>query len=85
LSAIYCTPGPDNSILIRTENAVPNNPENNANIKYKVPISFAFEDKNQRSHQSEIAESLLSGVSIKISCVIGVSLFCMLFCVYEFE
>jgi len=33
-----------------TEKAVPNNPENKANIKYKVPISLAFVDKNQRSY-----------------------------------
>ena len=33
LSAIYWTPGPLNSNLIKTEKAVPNNPENNANIK----------------------------------------------------
>lgn len=49
LSGIYCTPGPDNSILIRTENAVPSRPENNAKIKYKIPISLAFEERNQRS------------------------------------
>jgi len=54
LSAIYCTPGPDNSNLIRTEKAVPNKPENNANIKYKVPISLALDDRNQRSNQSDI-------------------------------
>ena len=35
LSAIYCTPGPDNSNLINTEKAVPAKPENIANIKYK--------------------------------------------------
>jgi hypothetical protein len=51
LSDIYCTPGPLNSIRINTENAVPNNPENRANIKYKVPISLAFVEKNQRSFQ----------------------------------
>ena len=49
LSAIYCTPGPDNSNLINTEKAVPINPENKANIKYNVPISLAFEDKNHLS------------------------------------
>lgn len=49
LSAIYCTPGPESSNLIRTENAVPNKPENKANIKYKVPMSLALLDKNQRS------------------------------------
>lgn len=52
LSAIYCTPGPDNSNLISTENAVPIKPENNENIKYKVPISFALEDKNHLSCHS---------------------------------
>jgi hypothetical protein len=51
---MYWTPGPDNSSLISTENAVPNRPENNANIRYKVPISFALLDKNQRSHQRDI-------------------------------
>jgi hypothetical protein len=54
LSAIYCTPGPLNSILIKTENAVPNNPENSANIKYKTPISLAFVDKNHLSIQTDI-------------------------------
>ena len=53
---MYCTPGPLSSILIKTENAVPNNPENNANIKYKVPISFAFVDKNHRSVHKDIDE-----------------------------
>ena len=52
LSDIYCTPGPDNSNLIKTENAVPTKPENNANIKYKVPISLAFDDKNHLSCHS---------------------------------
>jgi len=52
---MYWTPGPLNSILISTENAVPNKPENKANIKYKVPISFAFEDKNHLSAHSDIA------------------------------
>ena len=46
------TPGPDNSNLISTENAVPNKPENNASIKYKVPISFALDDKNHLSCHS---------------------------------
>jgi hypothetical protein len=49
LSAIYWTPGPLNSNLIKTEKAVPNNPENKANIKYSVPISLAFEDRNHLS------------------------------------
>jgi hypothetical protein len=54
LSAIYWTPGPLNSNLIRTEKAVPNNPENKANIKYNVPISLALEDKNHLSVHREI-------------------------------
>jgi hypothetical protein len=49
LSAIYCTPGPDNSKRIRTEKAVPINPENNANIKYNVPISLALDERNHLS------------------------------------
>jgi len=63
LSAMYCTPGPESSNLIRTENAVPNKPENNANIKYNVPISFAFEDKNQRSNHKDIPELFTLGFS----------------------
>jgi hypothetical protein len=33
LSGMNCTPGPDSSNLIKTENAVPKSPENNANAK----------------------------------------------------
>lgn len=51
---MYCTPGPLNSNLINTEKAVPNNPENNANIRYNVPISFAFDDKNHLSVHKDI-------------------------------
>jgi hypothetical protein len=58
LSEIYCTPGPDNSNLISTEKAVPINPENNAKIRYKVPISLALEDKNHLSVKEEIAKIL---------------------------
>jgi len=54
LSAIYWTPGPLNSNLIKTEKAVPINPENKANIRYSVPISFAFEDKNHLSVHNDI-------------------------------
>jgi hypothetical protein len=54
LSAMYCTPGPDNSNLINTEKAVPSSPENNANIRYNVPISLALLDRNQRSHHIDI-------------------------------
>ena len=56
LSAIYCTPGPDNSNLINTENEVPIKPENKANIKYNVPISLAFEDKNHLSVHKDILD-----------------------------
>ncbi|MCT4574511.1 hypothetical protein N3930_47275, partial [Bacillus thuringiensis] len=45
------------SILISTENAVPNKPENNAKIKYKIPISLAFEERNQRSNPIEICDN----------------------------
>jgi hypothetical protein len=33
LSPMYCTPGALNSILIKTEKAVPTKPENKANIR----------------------------------------------------
>jgi hypothetical protein len=56
LSAINCTPGPDNSSLIRTEKAVPTNPENSAYIKYDTPISLAFEDKNHLSNHMLIPD-----------------------------
>ena len=54
LSAMNCTPGPDSSSLISTENAVPIRPLNRANIKYRVPISLALLDRNQRSHQRDM-------------------------------
>jgi hypothetical protein len=54
LSAMYWTPGPDNSSLIKTEKAVPSKPENREKIRYNVPISFALLDKNQRSNQRDI-------------------------------
>ena len=57
---MYCTPGPDNSNLISTENAVPSNPENNANIKYKVPMSLALLEKNQRSHHMLMSDFVMS-------------------------
>ena len=53
---MYWTPGPDNSSLISTENAVPSKPENKENIRYNVPISFRLLDKNQRSNQRDIFE-----------------------------
>ena len=71
LSAIYWTPGPLNSNLIKTEKAVPNSPENNANIRYNVPISFALDDKNHLSVQSEILD-------FKLFCIVlsSVLIFC---------
>lgn len=54
LSAINCTPGPDNSNRINTENAVPIKPENKANMRYKVPISLALLDKNHLSNHKDI-------------------------------
>jgi hypothetical protein len=59
LSAMYCTPGPDSSNLINTENAVPRRPENNAKIRYNVPMSFALLDKNHLSVHNEISKILL--------------------------
>ena len=41
---------------IKTEKAVPISPENKAKIRYNVPISFAFEDKNHRSVQREMLD-----------------------------
>ena len=61
MSAIYCTPGPDNSNLINTENAVPSNPENKENIRYKVPMSLALLDKNQRSVPIDMSDFLKLG------------------------
>jgi len=51
---MYWTPGPLNSNLIKTEKAVPNNPENKAKIRYNVPISLALEEKNHLSVHKEI-------------------------------
>jgi hypothetical protein len=59
LSSINCTPGPANSNLINTENAVPIKPENKANIKYNVPISLAFEDKNHLSFHKLIDDFVI--------------------------
>jgi hypothetical protein len=52
---------------MRTEKAVPINPENNANIKYSVPISFAFEDKNHLSFHSVIDVKLVLRYSRSIT------------------
>lgn len=54
---------------MRTEKAVPIKPENNANIKYKVPISLALEDKNHLSFHIVISIKLFSN-SISDSCFI---------------
>ena len=44
------------SILTKTEKEVPINPENKGNIRYNVPISLAFEDKNHLSvHKDTLA------------------------------
>lgn len=56
LSAIYCTPGPDNSNLIKTENAVPSKPENREKIRYNVPISLALEERNHLSVNIEMLD-----------------------------
>ena len=50
------TPGPLNSNLINTENAVPNNPENKAKIKYNVPISLALVELNHLSIPIDISD-----------------------------
>jgi hypothetical protein len=57
LSAIYCTPGPDNSNLISTEKAVPNRPENKAKIKYNVPISLALLERNHLSTGKDMSDN----------------------------
>ena len=54
LSAMYWTPGPANSNLISTENAVPTSPENKAKIRYNIPMSLALHDKNHRSVHMDI-------------------------------
>ncbi len=56
LLEINWTPGPLSSNLINTENAVPNNPENRAKIKYNVPISLALVELNHLSICIEISE-----------------------------
>lgn len=56
---MYCTPGLDSSNLIKTEKAVPIKPDSNANMRYKVPISFALEDKNHLSSHKDILACLM--------------------------
>ena len=62
LSAMYWTPGPDNSNLINTEKAVPTKSANNAYIKYNTPISLAFEDKNHLSNHILIEDVFILGL-----------------------
>jgi hypothetical protein len=57
---MYCTPGPDNSNLISTENAVPIKPENSANIRYKIPISLALDDQNHLSNHIDTSPVTVS-------------------------
>jgi hypothetical protein len=49
---MYYTPGADNSILIRTKEAVPIRPEKKMKIKYKVLMSLALEDPHHLSNLS---------------------------------
>ena len=80
---MYCTPGPDNSKRIKTENAVPIKPENKANIKYRVPISFALDDKNHLSVHSvgclKVKTDDVSNVLVFASCFKLVEKFLFLF------
>lgn len=61
-----CTPGPDSSNLIRTENAVPISPDNRAKIRYKVPMSFAFDDKNHLSNHNDMLLLLFFVLDVKL-------------------
>ena len=54
LSVINWTPGPDSSNLISTERAVPIKPDNKAKIRYRTPMSFAFDDQNHLSSHKDI-------------------------------
>jgi hypothetical protein len=56
VSATYCAPGAANSNLIMTENAVPTSPENNANIRYSVPLEME-PDLSARSPQRTVRAS----------------------------
>jgi hypothetical protein len=64
-----CTPGPLNSNLISTDIAVPNNPENKANIKYRVPISLALVELNHLSIPIDISDLNLRFVVPKFKIV----------------
>jgi hypothetical protein len=67
---MYCTPGPDNSNRINTEKAVPIKPENKANIRYKVPISLALEDKNHLSFHIVISSAFICGATVASDAVL---------------
>ena len=56
LSAIYWTPGHLILILLKQKKLYLIIPENKANIKYNVPISLWFVEKNHLSVQSEILD-----------------------------
>ena len=58
------TPGPLNSILISTENAVPNNPENNAKIKYKVPLEMEPASRSRSPQRSVRASHPAHGSTV---------------------
>lgn len=62
------TPGPLSSNLIITEKAVPDNPENKANIKYKVPISLALVELNHLSIAIDISDLKLKARLSSFSC-----------------
>jgi hypothetical protein len=53
---MYCTPGADNSNLIKTEKAVPIKPEKRANIKYNTPMSLALEEQSHLSTHMLMAD-----------------------------
>jgi len=66
-----------------TEKAVPNNPENKAKIRYSVPISLAFEDKNHLSVQSEML-ALKTERFESSACLLGlVSSFRLIFILFK--
>ena len=66
LSPINCTPGLDNSNLIKTEKAVPIRPASNANMRYNVPISLALQDINHLSSQDDTFALIKSNLPCKI-------------------
>lgn len=61
-----CTPGPLNSSRTSTEKAVPSNPENNAKIRYNVPISFALLERNHLSVHNDISPFIIERFDILV-------------------